>query len=47
MAPLLIGRGDPNSPFSPWHWLTLSSLLIKGESSLPSGRPFNADEVQF
>ncbi len=46
MAPLLIG-GDPNARFSPWHWLTLSSLLIKGESSLPSGRPFNADEVLF
>ena len=46
MTPLLTGA-DPNSPQSGWRWLTLSSLLLKGESTLPVGRSCTADEVQF
>ena len=44
---LLLSAANPDSKISPWRWLTVSSLLLKGELTLPPGRPLNAEEVQF
>ena len=43
----LLTESDPHSFLYPWRRLSLSSLLVKGADSLPSGQTLSADEVQF
>jgi uncharacterized protein len=43
----LLTESDPHGFLYPWRRLSLSSLLVKGGDSLPTGQTLSPDDVQF